>query len=131
MIQLDIVTPTRRIVVGARAPSVILPAADGQIEILPGHTELVTLLGIGVLSFGTGEAKRTFAVANGFAEVRKDKVIVLAEACEESTEIDKGRAKDAFKRAETALGGSLTDEEFRLQESKLHRAIVRQQVAQG
>jgi len=131
MIELDVVTPTRRIVVGAQVPAVRLPAADGQIEILPGHTELVTLLGTGELAFGQGEAQRKFAVSYGFAEVRGDKVIVLAETCEESTEIDQKRAKEALKRAETALGGAMTPEEFRKQEGKLRRAIVRQQVAQA
>lgn len=125
MIELDVVTPSRRVVVGAHVASVKLPASDGEVQILPGHTELITLLGPGILEFAEDGGTRKFAISYGFAEVRKNRVTVLAEAVEESKDIDKGRAKDALKRAEQAMSGALSQEEFRKQELKLQRALVR------
>jgi len=130
MLEVDLVTPTRRLVDSAKVSEVKLPGADGQLTILPGHTELLTLLGTGPLSFVQDGVERTFAVSFGFAEVRKDKVLVLAETCEEATEINRDRAVTAQKQAEKALTATLSREEFRKHELKLQRAMVRQQVAQ-
>ncbi len=128
MIEVDIVTPSRRILEGVKVDKVTLPTESGTITVLPGHTELVTLLSTGILSFpGSGEERR-FAVSYGFSIVRKDKVIVLAETCEEATEIDIDRAKQAQKKAEQALSGVLGEEELKKYQMKLRRSLVRQQV---
>lgn len=128
MIEVDIVTPSRRILEGIKVDRVTLPTASGAITVLPGHTELVTLLSTGVLVLPSEGTERRFAVSYGFSIVRKDKVIVLAETCEEATEVDVTRAKDAQKKAEKALSGVLTESEMRKQQLKLQRALIRQQV---
>jgi F-type H+-transporting ATPase subunit epsilon len=128
MIELDVVTPSRRILEGARTDKVVLPTSSGEITVLPGHTELVTLLGTGVMSFPVSGVEKKFAISYGFSIVRKNKVIVLAETCEEATEIDLERAKKAQKRAELALNGVLTEDEMRKQQLKLERSLIRQQV---
>ena len=129
MIEVDIVTPTRKLVEGAKANTVKVPTAVGQIEVLPGHTELVTLLDTGELMLVSDGQVRRFAISYGFAEIRKDRVIILAETAEESREIDKQRAIAAQKRAEQALGAVLTEDHFKKQQLKLQRAIIRQHVA--
>src|SRR5688500_15535082 len=108
MIEVDIVTPTRKLVEGAKATSVKLPTVKGQAEILPGHTEMVTLLETGELSVVSDGKERKFAVSYGFAEVRKDKVLVLAETVEEAKEINLERAKTAQQKAQEALNATLS-----------------------
>lgn len=125
----DIVTPTRKLVDGATTDSVKLPSQLGELQILPGHTELLTILGTGILSFPSGSGERKFAVSYGFAEIRNDRILVLAETCEESTEIDKVRAQAAKKKAEEALAATLDEHAFRKYELKLQRAVVRQNIA--
>jgi F-type H+-transporting ATPase subunit epsilon len=44
-------------------------------------------------------------VAGGFAEVRNDKAIVLADTAERPAEIDRARAERARERAERRLSG--------------------------
>lgn len=129
MIEVDIVTATQKLVEGAQATSVKLPAAKGEIEILPGHTDLLTVLGTGVLSIVADGHERKFAVSYGFAEVRKDRVIVLAETAEEAKGIDRARAAAAQKKAEDVLGSVLTEEKFRKHQLKLQRSLIRQQIA--
>lgn len=129
MIEVDIVTPTRQLVRGAKANAVVLPATDGEIEILPMHRDLLTSLGTGILTIVEDGRERKFAISYGFAEIRNDKVIVLAETAEESIEIDADRANRSRKRAEEILGGVLTREEFAKQERKLQRALIRQHIA--
>lgn len=126
---IDIVTPTRKLVEGAETNSVKLPSVKGEAEILPGHTAMMALLGTGILSFVHDGRERKFAVSYGFAEVREDKVIVLAETVEESKEINKERAHKAQTKAQEALSAVLTEDDFKKYQLKLQRAIVRQQIS--
>ena len=129
MIEVDIVTPTRKLVEGAKVSSLKIPAKRGEIQIFPGHTDLMSVLGTGPLSFVEDGRERKFAVSYGFLEVRHDKVLVLAETAEEATDIDLNRAKNAQKKAQDALTGVLTEDTFQKHQLKLQRSLVRQQVA--
>lgn len=129
MLEVDIVTPSRRLEEGLKASSIKLPSSEGEIEILPGHAELLTLLSTGIMTVSSQGGERKFAVSFGFAEVRQDKVRVLAETVEEASEINKLRAQSAQKKAEEALSGSLTEEKFKKHQAKLRRSIIRQQIA--
>lgn len=126
---IDIVTPTKRLVEGALAESVILPGTRGQLQVLPGHADMLAMLGTGVLKLITDGGTRTFAISYGFADISKGKVTVLAETAEEANEIDKSRAVAAQKKAEEALAHTLTDENLKKYQLKLQRAVVRQQVS--
>lgn len=121
----DIVTPTRMLVDKAHCASLTLPASDGEIVILDGHTELLTGLSTGMLSVVETGKTRHFAVSHGFAEVRDNHVVVLAETCEEAKEIDVERAKRSKEEAEKILTGTMTGEEFKKYSLKLNRAKLR------
>jgi F-type H+-transporting ATPase subunit epsilon len=129
MIHVDVVTPTRKLVDGAKVSELRLPSVKGELQVLPGHTELLTLLGTGILAFHQGGKERKFSVSLGFAEIRDDRVLVLAETCEEATDIDKNRAVAAKEKAEEELTGTLTPERFRKYEMKLQRAVTRIKIA--
>jgi F-type H+-transporting ATPase subunit epsilon len=128
VIEVDIVTPTRQLITGAKATIVTLPAEQGEIQVLPNHRDLLTSLGTGVLTLQGDGTERRFAISYGFAEIRHDKITVLAETAEESTEVDTERAAKARRKAEETLLGVLTHEDFVKQERKLQRAITRQQI---
>ena len=128
MIELDIVTPVKKLLEGAKVGEVRLPAIKGEVQILPGHTELLTLLDTGILSFSLDGRERKFAISWGFAEIRMDRVIVLAETAEDSSGIDLGRAKAAQKKAEETLTEVLPEGNFKKYQLKLQRAIIRQKV---
>jgi F-type H+-transporting ATPase subunit epsilon len=129
VISVDIVTPHKKLVDGAQVSSLKLPSARGQLTILPGHAELLTLLGTGELSFAADGQERKFAVSYGFANVSHDKVTVLAETCEEASEIDRSRAQKAQQKSQERLGGTLTQEDFKKYQLKLQRALVRQSIS--
>lgn len=126
MIEVDIVTPHKQFIRGAQVNALKLPAAKGEIMVLPGHTEMITLLGTGILSFAQDGAEKKFAISYGYAEISNDRVLVMAETCELANQIDLERAQKAQNRAEAALSGLLTREEFVKYERKLQRALIRQ-----
>ena len=70
------------------------------------------------------------AVTGGFLEVRPDKVIVLADACERAEEIDIARAEEAKRRAEEGLKTRPPGVEAASIEAALRRSLSRLKVAE-
>jgi F-type H+-transporting ATPase subunit epsilon len=101
-IRLEIVNP-ERLLLSEEVDEVTLPGSEGYLGILPGHLPLLTMLGVGVLSYRQGGQRHHFAVSGGFAEVLGDRVIVLAETVERPQEIDVERARVAKQKAEKLL----------------------------
>src|SRR5919108_5512390 len=101
---LEVATPSR-LVVSEQVDEVVVPGSEGYFGVLPGHAALLATLGIGELMNRIGRDERHVAVAGGFAEVRNDKVIVLADTAEPPQDIDRGRAERARDRAEQRLSG--------------------------
>ena len=127
---LELATPAR-MVVTAEADEVVVPGSEGSFGVLPGHAPFLTTLGIGELIYRSGREERHVAVAGGFAEVRNDKVIVLADAAETPEDIDRARAEQARARAEARLTAHASVEEidYARATAALARALIRLQVA--
>ena len=67
-INLTIVTRERKIV-DVAVDEVVMPGTDGELGILPGHTPLLALLGIGQLRYRSGSTISRMVISWGFAEV--------------------------------------------------------------
>ena len=91
-LHLEIVTP-ERLAYEDDVDMVLVPGADGELGILPHHTPLVSLLGVGELRIRKGADEESFAIAGGFLQVRPDKVVVMAETADLASEIDLERAQ--------------------------------------
>ena len=59
--------------------SVVVPAFDGQVGILPRHAPFMTLLGAGTLVVRSEGDDRTFHVEGGFLQVTDDVVRIVTE----------------------------------------------------
>jgi F-type H+-transporting ATPase subunit epsilon len=125
---LEVATPTR-LVVAATVDEVVVPGSEGYFGVLPGHAPLLATLGIGELMYRKGTAQYHLALTGGFAEVRNDKVIILAENAERPDEIDRERAQRAKERSERLLGGREADIDYARAQAALARALIRLQVA--
>jgi len=123
---LEIVTP-EKIVVSQEVDSVVAPGTEGEFGVLPGHIHFLTGIVPGELRYNTGAGKESMAVTTGFAEVSNDKVSILVDAAEKTSEIDVERARQAMERARERLGKDRTTEDIDhlRAEAALRRAIVR------
>ena len=122
-LRLTIVTRERKIV-EADVDEVELPASDGEIGILPGHTPLLALLRIGQMRYRTGTTVMRMVLSWGFAEVLPDRVIVMAETARLPQEIDAAAAERERDEAERALADlSSQDPEFAIVEARLEEAV--------
>ena len=127
---LELATPMR-LVVSTEVDEVVVPGSLGYFGVLPGHAPLLATLGIGELTYRVGRDEYHVAVSGGFAEVRNDKVIVLADVAESPADIDRARAERARDRAEARLRGGASQEEIDYTRAScaLARALTRLQVA--
>jgi len=126
---LELATPTR-LVVTAEADEVVVPGSQGYFGVLPGHAPLLATLGIGEVTYRIGRDEHHVAVSGGFAEVRNDKVIILADSAETPADIDRTRAERARDRAEGRLSGRNQEEiDYARAAAALARAVTRLQVA--
>jgi len=126
---LELATPTR-LVVSAEVDEVVAPGSLGYFGVLPGHAPLLATLGIGEVTYRIGRDEHHVAVSGGFAEVRNDKVIILADSAETPADIDRARAERARDRAEGRLSGRNQEEiDYARAAAALARAVTRLQVA--
>jgi F-type H+-transporting ATPase subunit epsilon len=129
-LHLEIVTP-ERLAYEDDVDMVLVPGIDGELGVLPNHTPLVSLLGVGELKIRKGGSEETFAIAGGFLQVRPDKVVVMAETAEIDSDIDLDRAQKARAEAEKALeGGFVEGADLSAARAELQRALVRIRVAE-
>ncbi|MCU1347908.1 MAG: atpC [Acidobacteria bacterium] len=123
-LHLTVVTRERKIV-DVEADEVVLPATDGEIGVLPGHTPLLTTLAIGQMRYRVGGTSYRMVLSWGFAEVLPDRVIVLAERGVLPTEVDPAAAEAERIAAEKEIAYlSSHDPEFSLVEARLEEAVA-------
>ena len=107
---LEIVTPTRKIeeseVTYARCPGL-----DGEFGIMANHREGIIALAIGEVKATISGKEEYFAISGGFAEITKEKVQLLVETAEPSTEIDSTRSEEALERAKERFSEAEKDED--------------------
>ncbi len=128
-IRLEIVTP-ERLAFSEDVRWVTLPGVSGVMTVLPKHAPLMTILQPGELVIRRPDGEEVlFAVGGGIAEVRPDKVVILADAAEREDEIDIARAEAARQRAERLLKEGVPPERRRELELSLRKAYVRLRVA--
>ncbi len=81
---LRVVTPEKVVFEGA-ARSLVAPAWDGWVGVLPGHARLLTLLGSGPIEVASEAGDhRTFDIAGGVMKVESGQVMVLADHVQSS-----------------------------------------------
>ncbi|HHL41018.1 MAG TPA: F0F1 ATP synthase subunit epsilon [Deltaproteobacteria bacterium] len=113
---LEIVTPYR-LVLSEEVEELTAPGAAGEFGVLPGHTNLLTILRPGEVVYSRGGGKTFLAVGAGYAEVTAGKTTLLVDDAERADEIDIGRARQALVEAEKKLEAVGTDDARALAEA--------------
>lgn len=99
-IALEIVSP-ERLLLSRSADMVVIPAAEGDMGVLEGHTPMIVTLQGGTISVYEGEtvAEQLFVIG-GFAEVTGERCTVLANEALPVTELSKDDAERRLQEAE-------------------------------
>ena len=127
--RLEIVT-AERMIFADDVNEVVAWGVEGQLGILPHHAPLMTMLQPGDLLIKKDNEEEYLAISGGFLEVRPDKVVILADACERAEEIDLARAEAARRRAEAILKERPPEVDTAVAEAALRRSLARLKVAE-
>jgi len=124
-LRLEVVTPERKLV-DRQVKFVSAPGSEGEFGVLAGHTEFFTVLGSGEISFEDETGMHFLAVSWGYAEIKPESVVILAENAELAEEIDRDRAVRERDEWKAKLNGLAPDDEYyELYKSKYDRASTR------
>ena len=113
--------------------SLIIPAFDGQKEILAHHEDMVIAIDEGEMRFQPeGSEDWEYAVVGmGFVEIVHNRVTLLVETAERPEEIDVARAQEAKERAEEQLRQKQSIHEYYHSRASLARAMARLKATAG
>ncbi|NLO89352.1 MAG: F0F1 ATP synthase subunit epsilon [Clostridia bacterium] len=128
ILTMEVVTPERH-VIKTEADSIVVPAAEGYLGILPNHAPLITSLRIGVVRYRQEGQEKRMAISGGFMEVADNVVTILADTAELAEEIDVDRATASKERALQRLRERKENLDYARAQMSLQRAIARLKAA--
>ncbi|MSP03100.1 MAG: ATP synthase F1 subunit epsilon [Acetobacteraceae bacterium] len=123
-INLEIVSP-EKLLLSRDVDMVVIPASEGDMGVLEGHSPMTVMLRGGVVSLYEGErVTESLFVAGGFAEVTPERCTVLAGEAMPINELDREEAEKRLRDAEEAHAqvdaDNLIEEELALE--RIHSA---------
>ena len=112
MLNLVVYSPEGVVVDATAVQYTVIPGVDGELGIMPGHVPLITLIGSGVLAYGSMQAPTVLAVHYGFAEVLQDTIKVCIKLAEAASKIDLSRAENAKAKSQLKLAELYQDADY-------------------
>lgn len=111
----ELVAP-ERLLFSAEVDMVVVPGAEGDFGVLPGHAPVIASVRPGVIDIYEGGVDAKFIrerifVAGGFAEVSGSRCTVLAEEASPLGDIDVSGLDSRLSAARAGLAAAETDEE--------------------
>ena len=102
-LHLKIITPMRT-AVDADVSSVLVPSVQGEMEVLPGHADIIVALDNGELIYRPVEgAQQSVFVGGGFLQVSSDLMMLVTDTVLEADEIDTNSAQESFRNQSSVL----------------------------
>jgi len=127
-VALEIVSPDK-LLLSRPVDMVVIPAGEGDIGVLPGHTPMIVLLRGGTIALYDGETitDRLF-VGGGFAEITPERCTVLANDVAPVAELNRTEAEQRLAEADAELAAldpnDLVGEEMALERAQTARALI-------
>jgi len=118
-----------RFFLNQQVEAITVTLSDGEITVLAHHAPMIAALTIGAIKIKIDGKFRDAFCSEGFMEVRPDKVIIFAQACEWADEIDVVRAKNARDRALEKLRQERSIQEYKHNTISLTRALARLKIS--
>jgi len=101
---LDIVTPEKVITEG-QVSYLRAPSTNGLFGVMSRHTESIISISIGEIKIVSDGKTTYYSTSGGFADIKKEGVVLLLEAIELSTDIDEDRANKSMESALSNMKG--------------------------
>ncbi len=106
---LELVSP-EKLLLSRQVEMVVIPAAEGELGVLPGHVPaIVSLRGGAVRVYEGGQVTESLFVPAGFAEVTPERVTVLADEASPLATLSRAKAEADLAAAEADYAAAATD----------------------
>ena len=101
-VEFELVSPAK-LLKSEPVEMVVVPGAEGDIGVLPGHSPLIATVRPGVIEVHEdGGVKERIFISGGFCEISPERCTVLAEEAIEVSSIDKATAQKRLEDANSA-----------------------------
>ncbi len=102
-VEFELVSP-ERLLKSEPVEMVVVPGAEGDFGVLPGHSLLIATVRPGIIDIHEGgQVRESIFVTGGFAQVSPERCTVLAEEAVPVADIDKAAAEKRLEDAKAAL----------------------------
>ena len=121
------VIATDKVFYDGKCTALIIPALDGEREILAHHENMVIDTKEGEVRCRTDESSdwKKAVVGVGFVHIANNRVTMLVDTAERPEDIDAVRAKQAYERAVEQLRQKQSIQEYHMSRASLARAMAR------
>lgn len=104
-LSLEIVSPDK-LLLSRPVDMVVIPASEGELGVLPGHSPMIVLLRGGTIRiYENNQVIEQLYVAGGFAEITPERCTVLANEAVPVADVSKAAADARVTEAQTAYAG--------------------------
>ncbi len=109
-VEFELVTPAR-LLLSVPVDMVVIPGAEGDFGVLPGHAPLISTVRAGSVKIYDKDYRvtRSIFVSGGFAEVSGGRCTLLAEEAVEATDIDRAQAEERLNAARQGFEATQPD----------------------
>ena len=105
--------------------SLMVPTSNGQYGVLAGHSNTITAIVPGIMTYRTPGGEDLLAsVSAGLLKIENNDVLVLVDAAERPEDIDANRARRLADAAKEAMLQKKSILEYRAAQTNLSRAIA-------
>lgn len=109
-----------------RLKSLVVPATDGELGVMPGHEEMIVALKEGIIRYQDDkDVWHKAAIGRGTIQFANNRCTIVVDTAERPEDIDVNRAREAKARAEDQLAHQLSAQEYRIMQAALARALTR------
>ena len=110
--------------------SLMVPTSNGQYGVLAGHSNTITAIVPGIMTYRTPGGEDLLAsVSAGLLKIENNDVLVLVDAAERPEEVDANRARRLADAAKEAMLQKKSILEYRAAQTNLSRAIAQLRLA--
>ncbi len=123
-VHVDIVSAEAEIFSGS-AEMVVAPAVQGEVGILPRHSQYISQLSEGAVRLKINDnQEESFYISGGLLEVQPHKVTVLSDTALRAQDIDEKAAEEAKQRAEKLLSDKQAAFDYARAQAELAEAML-------
>jgi F-type H+-transporting ATPase subunit epsilon len=121
--QLELVSP-ERLLLSRAVEMAVIPAAEGEMGVLPGHAPMIVALRGGIITVSAGgQVTDRLFIAGGFAEVTPERCTVLADEATPTAQLSKADAELRIREAEAAYAAAAAAEPPEKRDAAMDRLL--------